>query len=102
MRLCPSQRVDLGASEIAADIASSERTVRRDLSELQDAGIDIEITKRANRVFAYLTEERSYSSVSITSVSGSRYSPCAASSMCSLERRFSRTWSACCTSSNSG
>ena len=53
-------------SEIAADIASSERTVRRDLSELQDAGIDIEISKRANRVFAYLTEERNYSPVSIT------------------------------------
>ena len=53
-------------SEIAADIASSERTVRRDITELQDAGIDIEVTKRANRVFAYLAEERNYSPVSIT------------------------------------
>ena len=53
-------------SEIAAAIGASERTVRRDLAELVDASIDIEITKRANRIYAQLTAERSYSSVSIT------------------------------------
>lgn len=52
--------------EIAAALGASERTVRRDLTELMDANVDIEITKRANRVFAQLTAERSYSSVSIT------------------------------------
>ena len=53
-------------NEIAAAIGASERTVRRDLDELADAGIDIEITKKANRVYALLAEERSYSPVSIT------------------------------------
>lgn len=53
-------------SEVAADLGTSERTVRRDIAELQDAGIDIEVTKRANRVFARLTAERNYSPVSIT------------------------------------
>ncbi|MBA3456410.1 MAG: WYL domain-containing protein [Deltaproteobacteria bacterium] len=52
--------------EIASAIGASERTMRRDIVELQDAGIDIEISKRANRVFALLTKERNYSSVSIT------------------------------------
>lgn len=40
--------------------------MRRDIAELQDAGVDIEITKQANRIYARLTEERSYSSVAIT------------------------------------
>ena len=40
--------------------------MRRDLAELQDAGLDIEVTKRLNRVFAVLTAERSYSPVAIT------------------------------------
>jgi hypothetical protein len=39
---------------------------RRDIIELQDAGIDIEVSKRANRIFAVLTAERSHSPVSIT------------------------------------
>lgn len=53
-------------TEIAEAIGASERTVRRDLAELADAGIDIEITKQANRVFARLTAERNYSAVAIT------------------------------------
>ncbi len=53
-------------NEIADAIGASERTVRRDLAELADAGIGIEITKQSNRVFAQLTEERSYSPVAIT------------------------------------
>ena len=53
-------------SEVAAVVGASERTVRRDIDELRDAGVDIEITKQANRVFARLTEERSYSTVPIT------------------------------------
>ena len=44
----------------------SERTVRRDLEELADAGIGIEISTQANRIYARLTDERSYSTVSIT------------------------------------
>ncbi len=40
--------------------------MRRDLTELQDAGVDIEIDKRANRIYASLTAERNYSPVSIT------------------------------------
>ncbi len=53
-------------NEIAAQVGASERTVRRDIAELQDAGVDIEVTKQANRIYARLTEERSYSSVAIT------------------------------------
>ena len=53
-------------SEIADAIGVSERTVRRDIAELQDAGIEIEVTKQANRVFAFLAAERNYSPVSIT------------------------------------
>jgi predicted DNA-binding transcriptional regulator YafY len=53
-------------NEVADALGSSERTVRRDITELQDAGIDIEIDKRANRVFAQLTQERTYSPVAIT------------------------------------
>ena len=53
-------------SEVADELGISERTARRDLAELQDAGIDIEIEKRANRVYASLTAERNYSPVSIT------------------------------------
>ena len=43
---------------LAAAIGASERTVRRDIAELQEAGIDIETTKQANRVFAFLAAER--------------------------------------------
>ncbi len=53
-------------SEVAKDLGSSERTVRRDITELQDAGFDIELTKRDNRTFASLVSERNYSPVSIT------------------------------------
>jgi predicted DNA-binding transcriptional regulator YafY len=52
--------------EIAAEVGASERTVRRDITELQDAGFDIEITKRENRTIATLASERNYSPVSIT------------------------------------
>jgi predicted DNA-binding transcriptional regulator YafY len=53
-------------NEVADAVGASERTVRRDLAELQDAGLDIEVTKRLNRVFAVLTAERNYSPVAIT------------------------------------
>ena len=53
-------------NELAESVGASERTVRRDLAELQDAGVDIEIVKRANRIYALLTAERNYSPVSIT------------------------------------
>lgn len=45
---------------------ASERTVRRDIAELQDAGFDIEVSKRENRTIATLASERNYSPVSIT------------------------------------
>lgn len=45
-------------SEIAKEVGASERTVRRDIAELQDAGFDIAITKRDNRVIACLASER--------------------------------------------
>ncbi|MFN0248752.1 MAG: helix-turn-helix transcriptional regulator [Kofleriaceae bacterium] len=53
-------------NEIAEAVGASERTVRRDLAELADAGVEVEITKQANRVFARLTAERNYSPVAIT------------------------------------
>ncbi|MEO8551174.1 MAG: HTH domain-containing protein, partial [Kofleriaceae bacterium] len=53
-------------NEVADVLGASERTVRRSIDELQDAGIDIEIRKKANRVYALLTEERSHSPVAIT------------------------------------
>jgi predicted DNA-binding transcriptional regulator YafY len=53
-------------SELAAEVSASERTVRRDITELQDAGFDIELSKRENRTIARLTSERNYTSVSIT------------------------------------
>lgn len=53
-------------SELAAEVGASERTVRRDIDELQDAGFDIEVTRRDNRSFASLATERTYSPVSIT------------------------------------
>jgi predicted DNA-binding transcriptional regulator YafY len=52
--------------EIAADVGVSERTVRRDINELQDAGHDIVLAKRDNRTIACLMTERNYSPVSIT------------------------------------
>lgn len=53
-------------SEMAAEVGASERTVRRDITELQDAGFDIEVTRRENRSFAVLVDERTYSPVSVT------------------------------------
>ena len=53
-------------SEVAAEVGASERTVRRDITELQDAGFDIEVARRDNRSFAVLLTERTYSPVSIT------------------------------------
>jgi predicted DNA-binding transcriptional regulator YafY len=53
-------------SEIATELGASERTVRRDVDELQDAGFDIEIRKRDGRSFACLQTELTYSPVSIT------------------------------------
>ena len=53
-------------SDIAKEVGASERTVRRDITELQDAGFEIAVTRRENRSFATLTTERTYSPVSIT------------------------------------
>ncbi|MEJ7598460.1 MAG: WYL domain-containing protein [Kofleriaceae bacterium] len=53
-------------NELAESVGASERTVRRDLAELQDAGIDVDVMKRASRIYAVLTSERNYSPVSIT------------------------------------
>ncbi|MEJ7597339.1 MAG: transcriptional regulator [Kofleriaceae bacterium] len=53
-------------NEVAEALGISERTVRRDIGELQDAGLHIDVTKRANRVFAFLEAERTYAPVSIT------------------------------------
>jgi predicted DNA-binding transcriptional regulator YafY len=53
-------------SEVAVEVGASERTVRRDITELQDAGFDIELERRDNRAFATLASERNYSPVSIT------------------------------------
>lgn len=53
-------------NEVADALDTSERTVRRSIMELQDAGFDIEITKQANRVHALLKEERTHVPVAIT------------------------------------
>jgi proteasome accessory factor B len=55
-------------SEIAAEVGASERTVRRDITELQDADfdVDVDVTKRENRAIATLVSERNYSPISIT------------------------------------
>lgn len=53
-------------SEVAIEVGASERTVRRDIAELQDAGFEIEISRRENRSFASLQSEESYSAVPIT------------------------------------
>ncbi len=53
-------------SEVATEVGASERTVRRDIDELQDAGFDIEVTRRENRSFAVLVTERTYAPISIT------------------------------------
>ena len=53
-------------NEVASEVGASERTVRRDIAELQDAGFDIDVSRRDNRSFACLATERNYSPVSIT------------------------------------
>jgi predicted DNA-binding transcriptional regulator YafY len=53
-------------SEVAAEVGASERTVRRDLAELQDAGFEIEISNREHRSYACLHSEQAYSAVPIT------------------------------------
>lgn len=53
-------------SDIAREVGASDRTVRRDITELQDVGFEIEVTRRENRSVAILTTERTYSPISIT------------------------------------
>ncbi len=53
-------------SEVAEEVGASERTVRRDLGELRDAGFDIETGKVDQRSIALLAVEKTYSAVSIT------------------------------------
>lgn len=53
-------------TEVGNEIGVSERTVRRDIAELQDAGFDIEVSKRDGKVVATLADERNHSTVAIT------------------------------------
>jgi predicted DNA-binding transcriptional regulator YafY len=53
-------------SEVSAEVRTSERTVRRDIAELQAAGFDIEVMRLENKSFACLKTERTYSPVSIS------------------------------------
>ncbi len=53
-------------SEVAAEVGASERTVRRDIDELQDAGFEVHLERVDNRSIATLESERNYSPVSIT------------------------------------
>jgi len=53
-------------TEVGTEIGVSERTVRRDLAELQDAGFDIEVTRRDGRVIATLVDERTARPIAIT------------------------------------
>lgn len=53
-------------TEVGTEIGVSERTVRRDLAELQDAGFDIEVTRRDGRVIATLIDERTATPIAIT------------------------------------
>lgn len=53
-------------SEVATEVGASERTVRRDIDELQDAGFEVDIKRVDNRSIATLESERNYSPVSIT------------------------------------
>jgi predicted DNA-binding transcriptional regulator YafY len=52
-------------ADLAAEVRVSERTVRRDLAELSDADIEIELTRIDGRPAACLVES-SYSTVPIT------------------------------------
>ncbi len=53
-------------SEVAAEVGASERTVRRDIDELQDAGFEVDLERVDNRSIATLESERNHSTVSIT------------------------------------
>ncbi len=53
-------------TEVGTEFGVSERTVRRDLAELQDAGFDIEVTRRDGRVIATLIDERTATPIAIT------------------------------------
>lgn len=53
-------------AEIARELTVSERTVGRDITELQDAGFDIDVTKRDRRSIATLDGEQTYSPIPIT------------------------------------
>jgi predicted DNA-binding transcriptional regulator YafY len=58
-------RVGRRLSDIAAQLATSERTVRRDLADLRSAGFEIEGVAIEGRAAARLVE-RTYSSIAIT------------------------------------
>ena len=53
-------------AEIASELGVSDRTVGRDIEELQEAGFDIELAKRDRRVIATLDGEQTYSPIPIT------------------------------------
>jgi predicted DNA-binding transcriptional regulator YafY len=53
-------------SEIAAELKTSERTVKRDIAELLKAGFVIRVSRRENRSYAVLKTEQTYSTVSIS------------------------------------
>jgi proteasome accessory factor B len=53
-------------TEVGKEVGVSERTVRRDLAELQDAGFDIEVGSRDGRVVATLIAERTATPIAIT------------------------------------
>ena len=53
-------------TEVGTELGVSERTVRRDIEELQAAGYDIEVTRRDGRMIACLVAERTYTPISIT------------------------------------
>ena len=89
-------------AEIAQEVGASERTVRRDLGELRDAGFDIEIAKVDQRSIALLAVEKTYSRSRSPRASDSR---CSQSGTCSRScgaRRFSMTFTPSWRSSNSG
>lgn len=53
-------------TEIAKELGVSDRTVGRDIGDLQDAGYQIDLTKRDRKVIATLDGEQTYSPVPIT------------------------------------
>jgi biotin operon repressor len=77
--------------EIAAEVGASERTVRRDITELQNAGFDIEIGKRENRTIATSPASGTTRPSRSPSASASRCSRYGASSTCCEARRCTTT-----------